>query len=227
MKLSNKILLGFFGFAFLYLTAAFAEIRFKGTPNTINGKNSKAETADVSGIKYIIVDNVGREVIVAGSDRTQLEVRSFGGDMLKKLTYSVSGDTLKLSRFESDDSRNIKITVFVPKSTLKGVSVKSCPVFIEELQQDRLNISQDAGRVWMSGSIIATIEADLSNKSLLDISGTVVDTASVSIDQSQIFISSPAGLVKGSMKNKSLMHLNEVQEIQLKKDGDSKLTIYH
>jgi hypothetical protein len=54
-----------------------------------------------------------------------------------------------------------------------------------------------------------------------------VDTASVNIDKSQLFISSPAGLVKGSLKNKSSMHLNEVQEIQLKKDGDSKLTIYH
>jgi hypothetical protein len=54
MSLSNKILLSFFGFIFLYLTAAFVEIRVSGTPNIISDKNSKAETVDIVGVNYLV-----------------------------------------------------------------------------------------------------------------------------------------------------------------------------
>ena len=85
MKLSNKILVGFFGFLFLYLTAAFTEIRLNGTPNVINDSNSKIETVDLSGIRYIVVGDVDKNINITGSDRSQLEVRSFSGDLLKHL----------------------------------------------------------------------------------------------------------------------------------------------
>jgi hypothetical protein len=226
MKLSNKILLGFFGFAFLYLTAAFAELRFTGTPNVINSENSKAETADLSGVTYLIVNNVEREITVQGSDRTQLEVRSFSGNALKNLKYSVSGDTLTVSGFESEDTRNVRITLFFPSETLKGITVKSAPVSIEELQQEHLHITQNAGRVWMSGSQITSIDADLSSQSFLSISATVLDTASVKIDQSQLNLSTPVGVVQGSMQNNAVLHVNQIEEIHLKKDKSSNLNVY-
>src|SRR5687768_6562742 len=103
MKLSNKILFGFFGFAFIYLTAVFAEVRLRGIPNIINDNNSIAETVDVSGVSYLVLQNLDKQVNVVGSDRARLEVRSISGNLLQKLNYQVSGDTLTLSEGNSEE----------------------------------------------------------------------------------------------------------------------------
>jgi hypothetical protein len=226
MKLSNKILLGFFGFIFLYLTAVFAEIRWSGTSNTIDDSNSIAETVDLSGISYLIVTNLEKEVSVIGSDRPRLELRSSSGNWLAKLKYKVSGDTLMLSGLQSEETRTLRISVFVPKTSFKGITVNENMVIVEALQQDFLQLSQNAGRVWMSGSIIGRIQMDLSNKAYLDISGTKLDTLSAEIEGSEVRMSSPVGLVQGSLKNKAFLQVSHIQEIQLKKDESSRLNIY-
>jgi hypothetical protein len=226
MKLSNKILLGFFGFVFVYLTAAFAEVRFSGTPNWIDSDNSKAETVDLKGVTFINVNNVDRQITVRGSDRSALEVRSFSGDKLKNLTYKISGDTLTLSDFESEDVKNVSITVFVRKATLKGINVQSSVVIVEELEQSHLLISEDSGRIWMSGCILSKIDVDLSNASLLNIAETVLDTMSTKVDQSELMVSSPVGIVQGTVDNNSLLKLGEIGEIQVKKDKQSRLNLY-
>jgi hypothetical protein len=89
-----------------------------------------------------------------------------------------------------------------------------------------LQISENAGRVWMSGNIIGRIEMDLSNKSFLDITATTLDTLSANIDASQMHVSSPVGLVQGTMKDKSFLQLSDIQEIQLKKDASSTLNMH-
>lgn len=226
MKLSNKILLGFFGFVFLYMTAAFAELRFMGIPNVINKTNSVAETVDISGIRYLILNDCSREINVVPAERPHLEVLSFSGNVLKTLKYEIAGDTLTIAGLESQDSRNIQFTVFVPNSSLKAIHVKSSTLIIEGLKQDALQITGDAGRVWMSGVNIAKIGLDITNKSLLDISKATLDTMEAKITESQLIVSSPVGSLKGTVENHSLVRLNEVEEIQLKKDLNSDLNIF-
>lgn len=224
MKLSNKILIGFLGFIFLYLTAAFAELRLNGTPNVIDDTNSLAETVDLPGISYLVVKDFDKNIQVIGSDRTRLEVRSFSGDWLKELMYSVSGDTLTLSGFHSEDAK-IKISVFVSGASLKGITLNSATATVEGLQQGRLHLSQKSGSIWMTDSQLAIMEVDLL-QSRLDISGTVLDTLSAQLETSQVNISSPVGRLQGSMKNSASLHLNDIGEIQVKKDKSSRLSLF-
>jgi len=227
MKLSNKILLGFFGFLFLYLTAAFTEIRFAGTPNTINADNSKAEVIDLTGIHYVVVDGVSRNVNIAQSDRLQLEVRSFAGDLLKDLKYEVSGDTLKLISFESEGDRAIKITVLVPKDSLQSIHVKSSVLILSGLEQARLKLTQNnRGRIWMSDSKVSNLEMNLSEGSFIDVSNTDIDTLSASVDRSEAHFNSLVGFVQGSVTNESFLRLSGIREIQIKKDESSNLNMY-
>lgn len=228
MKLSNKILVGFLGSIFVYLTAAFAEVRFRGTPNFLNSKNSVAETVDLTSVisHLVIQDMDSRHIKVAGSNRAQLEVRSFKGEVLKQLRYTISGDTLTLHNFEEGDGKKVQITVFVPESTLKTITVNSATAILEGLQQQRLHVAVNGGRVWMSGNLIQTLQTDLSNKSFMEIEGSNLDTLSANIESSQLQVPSNVALVRGSIKDNSLVRFTDIQEIQLKKDASSNLQVY-
>ena len=226
MKLSNKILLGFFGFIFLYLTAAFAELRFGGTSRVMDEKNTISETVDLSGVSYLIVNNIGRDIRVSASDRPRLEVLSLGGDVLKALQYEVSGDTLTFSGAPSEDTR-MRISIFVPKTAFKGITANnSVAVTLEGLEQENLHVSQNSGRLSMSGSKIANIQVDLSNHSFFEMHATNVDTLSLKIDDSHLTISSPIGFLNGSIRNKAFLQLHDIAEIQLKKDESSRVNMY-
>lgn len=225
MKLSNKILIAFFGFAFIYLTAVFAEVRLRGTPNIINDSNSIAETVDISGISYVVLRDLDYRIEVIGSDHPKLEVRSIAGDLLKELQPKISGDTLTLSEFKSADRKMVRISVFVPKDGLRGITVNAAEANVKGLNQKRLYISQHAARMWMTGNKMGKIYMSVSGKSHLDISATALDTLSANIDNSEILIYSPVGRLEGVMENNSFMRMGPVDEIQFKKDSTSRLNL--
>lgn len=227
MKLSNKILLGFFGFAFIYLTAVFAEVRLRGIPNIINDNNSIAETVEMSGVSYLVLQDVDKQVNVVGSDRARLEVRSISGDLLQKLNYEVSGDTLTLSKLKSEELRTFKITFFVPKAHLKAISVNTAEAIVKGLDQELLIVSQNAGRIRMSENKIGTIQLDVSDKSYLDMSAKGLDTLQARIDNSNVHIAAPIRVLRGSMKNKSFLRAGDIDEIQFVKDDSSRLSLYY
>jgi hypothetical protein len=145
--------------------------------------------------------------------------------LLKKLTFKVSGDTLTLSGFKSEGIKTVKISVLIPKSSLKGIAVNSSSVVVEGLQQDLLHISQNSGSVWMRDITIGKLEVDL-DRSYLDISGVHLDTVSVRTERSTANIFTPVGLLQGNLKNNTFMRLSDIEEIQLTKDITSKLTLY-
>jgi hypothetical protein len=225
MKLSNKILLGFLGFIFLYLTAAFAELRITGTPNVIDDKNSAAETVDISGVQYLVITGADEQLInVTGADRSVLEVRSFSGDFLAKVKYKISGDTLTISGILSEATEPVKISVILPKTSLKGIAVDDSFLRIQGFQSALLRISQNSGSIRMTGSTIGKTELNL-NKAYLEISGTRLDTVSASVERSQVNIYSPVGLLSGSMKSESVLRVNDALEIQFRKDESSRLNV--
>ena len=227
MKLSNKVLIGFFGFIFLYLTAVFAEVRLRGTPNIIDDANSTAETVDVSGIRYLVLEDLDKHVNVAASDQpSRLEVRSLKGDLLKRMKHRISGDTLTLSALQSKDINTLKITVFVPATGLRGMTVDNASAIVKGLKQDLLHISQKAGRVSMSDNSISHIHIHASGRSYLDISSTNVTSLSANLEDSEVYVSSPIRRLEGSMKNKSFLRVHDVGEIQFKKDNSSRLNWY-
>lgn len=225
MKLSNKILLGFFGFIFLYLNAAFTEIRLTGSPNIINDQNSIAETVDLPVITYVVLKGVEKEVNVIGADQSLLEVRSLTGDVLKKLKYEVSGDTLTLSGIDAGDRENFKVNVFVPSTRFKAINVNSSEATIKGLNTPLLNIYQKTGSISVNDCRIAKIELDL-NTAYLTISDATVDTVSIKLETSTVNIYSPLTLLQGSIKNQSVLRIGDTREFQLTKDESSRLSTH-
>lgn len=223
MKLSNKILIGFLGLIFLYITAAFTEIRLRGTTYLLDDESSIAETADITGVNYLILADVKENIRVIGSDTPRLEVRSISGDLLRKLTYEVSRNTLNLEELNLDEDQAIRITIYVSKNNFKGMTVKGANVTVQGLEQNELIITQKAGWITMSGKNRIDkliIESSLGH---LEISDSHMDTISVQLENSQIRVVSPIKFLEGSASDASTLRMSMVEEIQFKKDESSML----
>jgi hypothetical protein len=225
MKLSNKILVGFFGFIFLYLSAAFAELRLMGTPNVVDEKNSIVESVDLTGVAYLVINDLDKNIHVVASEKAQLEVRSLSGELLKQIKYQVSNDTLTVTDLPEEKRSSVKITLFVRKTGFKGMTVNQSEVMMSGLQQKHLYIVENSGRIWISESKIGKIQVNASGESNLDISETRVDTLSAELRMSHVQVSS-VRLLEGSMKQSSSIQLGDVDEIQFKKDKSSRLSMY-
>lgn len=226
MNLSNKILLGFFACVFLYLTAAFAELRLTGSPIVIDESNSMAEIVEMPGMRSIILKGLKKHILVVGSDHPRLEVRSFSGDMLQRLKYTFSGDTLTLSELQVEDVRTVKITIFLPETGLKAITVDKANAELSGLEQEHLLVSQQAGRMWMSDNRIGKLHLSSFGKSYLEVSETKLDTLSVDSHESEIIVSSPVTVLEGSINNASRLRLIDIGKAEFEKDSSSTFLLY-
>lgn len=227
MKLSNRILVAFFGFIFIYLTAAFTEIRFRGTHSLMNDSNIVAETEDITGIRYLILSDLGKTINVIGSDRPRIEIRSISGDLLQNLKYNISGDTLTLSQFDLKENEGIKISVFVHKNRMAGMMVNGAVVTVEGLDLKDLSIYQNAGLIRIEeNNKLASLQIKATNKASFYMAATDVGKLSAVLDNSEAIVDSPVRLLEGSIKNNSYVRTGGIDEIQFKKDESSKLQLY-
>ena len=144
---------------------------------------------------------------------------------MKRLTSNVSGDTLTISGLESEEIRSVRITVFVPKESLKGIAVNGAVATVRWLEPASLNIIQKSGTVWITDCNIEKMEIDL-QQSYLNLNTTSLDTLSANIEGSHVSINSPVAVMTGTVKNEGFLRMSDVREIQLKKDESSNVTLH-
>lgn len=226
MKLSNKILIGFFGFAFLYMIAAFTEIRFKGDPNRIDDDNGIIETVGIAGVNYLVLPDVKSQMSIIGSNDPKIEVKSIKGDLLKYLKYEISGDTLIMKGFDLPEDQRARVTFYVPKNGFVGLTSDHGGVSIGELDQATLSITQIDGWIRIGDkNKLGNLILNARSGAYFTVSESDLDTLSVTADDSQVSIMTRINLAEGVISNDSYINLNNVGEVRFKKDESSRLIL--
>lgn len=226
MQLSNKILIGFFGLAFLYMIVAFTEMRLKGDLNQLDGSNSISETLEITSMNYLTFSNMDQRITIIGSDNPRIEVKSIAGNVLQHLKYEMTGDTLEIISMELQEKQLVNLYIYVSKSSFRGLSTTHSGVVISELQQENLDIHQRDGWIRMVNSNkIGQLNLTAQNTAYFNFEQGEIDRLNTTIDNSEVSIPQPIKLVKGSMSNDSYLHLRGASEIQFKKDKGSRLIL--
>jgi hypothetical protein len=226
MKLSNRILIGFFGFLFIYLIAAFTEIRFRGNLNHLGESTGLVETADLSGFTYLIIQDLDESVTLVAADVPGIEVRSISGDLLKNLKYHVKGDTLELAQLQLEENVNLNLTVYVPRNSLTGMTIYDVSVVIKGMDQKQLAIKQQAGSIrFVEGNRLEKLSIQATDDGNLNFSGHHLDTVSIQLNNSNVHIESGTSRVEGKMVNESYLWIRDVNEIDFTKDETCRLII--
>lgn len=227
MKLSNRILIGFFAIIFTYMTAAFLEVRFRGQPNHMDDSNSIVESVDIAKISHLVVmQDIGKQITVIGAEKSRIEVQSLKGDLLQKLKYDIVGDTLTLKRLNLDKDQRVRVYVYMSESNFTGMTVDNAAVIVKELDLNSLAIHQTAGWVRMTDSNnLNNLRIKAIQNANLTFSGSQLDTLSAQIDNSEVKILSAVNRVEGAMYNDSYLQVIQVNDIAFKKDESSRLNL--
>jgi hypothetical protein len=224
MKLSNKILIGFFGFILIYMMAAFTEIRFRGYKRDLNGAELQSEKAPLGDIGYIVLSDLDHRVVVSSSDEPRIEVKSIGGGYLSSVDYTMVGDTLQIKAIDIKSGKPAHVIVYV--ANLRGLHATRASVSITDLSQQALSITQSGGSIRMDGDVnVTNLSITASDNANLDASGLSVNLLSVQIDDSKVMIWSPVVQLRGSILNDSFLRIDGVDDIQFTKDKSSRIQI--
>lgn len=225
MNLSNKILIGLFGFLFLYMIVAFTEMRLKGDLNRLDDSNSISETVDITSVQYLKLVDIGHRIKLYGSDKPRIEVKSISGNVLQYLKYNLEGDTLSIKSMDLEKKQALDISIYVSKSSFKGLRADNAFLYIYDLQQETLDIHQNDGRIRMTASNeIATLNLNIQHSAHFNLQDVEIDTLNAIMNSSEVLTNEPIKIVKGSMTKDSYLHLIGTSTIQIKKDESSRLT---
>ncbi|MEQ8684989.1 MAG: DUF2807 domain-containing protein [Imperialibacter sp.] len=226
MKLSNKILIGFFGFIFLYMMAAFTEVRLRGYERDLSGTEVQVENAPLGQVGYIVLSDSDHRVTISSSDEPRIEVKSLDGGFISNVNYEMVGDTLKLKVDDLVTGKPVQVTIYVAPNTFRGLQATQASVSITKLSQPELSITQSGGSIRMDGDVnVTSLSIAASDNANLDASGLSVNSLSVQMDDSKVMIWSPVVQLRGSILNDSFLRIDGVDDIQFTKDKSSKIQI--
>lgn len=224
MKLSDKILIGLLGFVFIYMTAAFAEMRIKGDPNSLDESNSKLETMKVVDLGYLIIEDLDHRIKIIGSANSEIQVRSLTGDLLNKLKYELTNDTLKILELTLEGDPRVGISIHVPNQSLRGIMSNGNSLVFEDLNVDSVSLIQRSGwTTFQKNNEFDKLSIDISEKGYLNLYSAELKTLDIKIDSSDVGVYSPIDLLKGSMQNDSYLRVRGSKEILFKRDSTSRL----
>lgn len=226
MQLSNKILIGFFCVALVYLLAAFAEVRFRGYNRSLNGTEIQIENASLNNVGYIVLSDSKHRVIISQSDSPRIEVRSIDGGFLSGVDYDMVGDTLTLKAIDIDPDKPVQITIYVNQNNLRGIQATQASAKLSGLVQPTLAIAQSGGSIVMDEDVDVTrLHITASEKAHVEADGLQVDSLFVQLDHSVVMIRSTVKLLEGGMTNESHLMVMGANDIQFKKDESSRLQV--
>lgn len=226
MKLSNKILIGFFGGGMIYMLMAFTEIRFRGDDRRFTTENAKVESQLLNGIRFIKLNDPGKRINIQSSNESRIEMRSKEGGLLSKLKYTIEGDTLIMDQVEMDDVR-FSLTIYVSESNFTGLYANDASVYISDLDLPVMAIIQSGGRVVFDNDIyLQRLLLQASQDATFAMHNGRIDTVTLNMDQSDATIRSKIGRLEGYMANRSGLFAESINDIEFKKDKSSSIRLF-
>ena len=224
MKLSDKILIGFFGAITIYMFAAFTEMRLKGDYNGL-GDNAKREAVSIGNIRHIALSDQVRNITISSSDDPRLELISRDGGLLSKLQYDLIGDSLIVDGIQLEKKVHFDLIIYFPQHGIAQLDIQGGYANINDLHVSSLVLMQSGGMVFMNRNSTSILSIVAKEDAAINCYDLQVDTLRLDLDQSHVALPSRVRHLEGSMVNGSRLSMGEVNNIVFKQDTTSSLML--
>lgn len=223
MKLSNKILIWFFGGAVAYMSLAFTEIRFRA-PKQGSDNFTAMDVVSLDSVQNLVINDLDNRVYVTTADDPRIELKS-DEKLLSKLDYSIDGKTLSLNSIDLDEEKHFDLTIYMPRD-FSTMEVRDGWVQVSGVKQSNLALIQNGGRTTLSKDVdLENLSLTLTENAEIDAFGSRIERVIVDSDFSNIELRTYVGRIEGQMSNRSYLYLQGTDELNFKKDKSSSMRL--
>ncbi len=224
MKLSNKILIGFFGLVLTYMLAAFTEVRLRGESSHFTSENAIVENIALAEVGFIVVPDLDKKVTITTDEEPRIRLRSIKGDLSKHVSYSMKGDTLVFERLTVPEDTRYELHVFVQSGQVRGIDATYSSLEVGDLGRATLDVTQKGGVLVMGGNFsMDTMNLQASRGAQFDTWNSQVDVLALDMNSANVEIRGVVGRLEGEMINESYLSVGSAREFAFRKDGTSRL----
>ena len=226
MKLSNKILIGFFSTILLYTFMVMLEVRLYGKQTLWDGNQVASdvitESQPLNNPAFLDVTGGKGFIRVAQSDQPRVEMQSYTGNLLEQITFEEDEDTLRINTTDFDPDVRYRLSIYVnQKDTLK-INADKAILSISELIIKQLEINQMGGRINVTDSSqVANLMLTAADTARFEADASIVERVQINSSNSRVLIlTSPKELI-GSLTNESLLLTENPLKVQVERDTTS------
>jgi hypothetical protein len=229
MKTSKKIFFVLVGTIAGIILAAMIDLRINGRRDSDISSDFKVNRHSLKFFRTLTITN-SMNVTLVKNDSSFIEVTSLKDSIAPKVNYSASGDTLRILDFETGKHHNVSIRIHTGDS-LHKILLKSTDFIIEHFSAGMLSIDLDQSSVWfnqdeMVKSHINKLNIAAKNHSKVSTNRFNVDSMQIVLQHSEAYLEISAKKLLGTLSDSSRIHARQLQEIWLKKDASSNVSIY-
>lgn len=225
MKTSNKILLGLLTTIFLFITAAFIDIRVFGVHRSERNIIKKTHTIDLGNYKYLKTKNIN-SLEIRPSANNHVNFIAYNDTVEFAIDYRIENDTLFLISKKS--LQFYTHYSLYTQSEIKSILALDSKIELKGLKQDEIFMMIDGGEAnsWGSDSLMTSIFKKLSViqvNSRTNFRNIKVDTLEIGLVNSRANFDNDILWLNADIKDQSNLELRNVIEAKFQKDKKSRI----
>jgi hypothetical protein len=220
MKTSKIIFISLLGTIAFIILAAFVDIRINGHRNGINPADIKIKKLSVPSFRVLCVNSSTIDLIQNTS--SSIEVTLIKDTMSPYLNYTIKDDTLTVSVLK----HNVSVKIYSTDS-LRRILLKNSNMTIDRIVSEKMSFDMDSSSVWFNHgkSFFHTLNIMAKNHSEVSTTKFKVDSLRIILQKSEANFETIVKVLSGSLSDSSKIYALQPEEILLKKDSTSKVSV--
>ena len=226
MKLSNKILLGFFGSVILYTLLAAGEIRLNGSLRSENNEGFLLKSTEVSSFKHLVINDSDINISVNQSDTNRIEVRGNNENTSFKVPYRFSGDSLIIDSIRQNVTGELMISIYL-NNRLQSINSNSTRTYIRNFNCDSLTVvASDNYLSFRDENEIQYLRLISKKGANVYLFTELVKTLDVQIDEATVTVRKELPDISAELVNGAVLSTKAPDNLRLKKERACKVLMY-
>jgi len=231
MKTSKIIFITLLATIAIFILAAMIDIRINGVRNgSQKGPKVNLQKQTVPSFKVLSVINCINIFLIRG-DSSFIEVASSRNSPSKQINYTLHGDTLLLSDIKQIYEGNKYLSVKICSTdSLKSILLKNSTFRIESFKSEKMLLDIDKSSVRINQikrevPSFHSLYIKAKNNSHINTNEFKVDSLRIVLQNSIAYLQIIAKTISGNVSDNSKLFTRHPEEISLKRDASSKITV--
>ena len=228
MKTSKIIFVYLLSAIAVIILAMFIDLRIYGRRDNEISADFKVKKHELKFFKVLYITN-SMNVTLVKNDSSYLEVTSLKDSIAPRVNFSLKEDTLRILDFEKKSHHNFSIRIHTGDS-LRRILLRNADFTIEHFNIKALTLDLSQSSIWLNQdekikSHIRLLNIMAINHSEVNTNSFYADSIDIALWHSEANLETISKKLVGTISDSSRIQARQPEEIWLKKDLTSKISV--